>query len=150
MEFVNLFDSNLQDVGLEVVAYWITKYKVQKLNLESNLITDYGVRTLCKSLNNISHPIHVNLNHNLITTDGAELLHKVSHATFSLVGNCISPLLHSIDLPDSYFIDQKVHKLPQVLNSCMMAYEIHTTEGPLYIDEVYGPGTFDSFRKDYS
>lgn len=147
MPTVNLFDSNIQDTGLKLVAEWIVESQVQELNLESNFITDHGVKALYNALNKISRNIHVNLNHNLITVDGANLLQKVDHATFSLVGNCISPTIY---LPDSYFMNQDMHKLPQVLNSCMMAYEINKIEAPLYIDQVYGPGTFKSFKKAYS
>lgn len=151
MRVLDLTNSNLQDAGVELVSNWIVDSNVNELILETNLITDRGVQVLYEALIKMSREIHVNLNHNLITAVGAALLHQVKHATFTFTGNCISPLLHNENkLPDYMFMKQEVYKLPQVLLSCQMAFEISEEEAPVYIDFVYGPGTFDSFLKYYS
>ena len=147
---LDLSDSNLQDAGVQLVADWIVESNVKELNLESNLITDSGAYALYNKLKKHSRDIHINLNHNLITADGAALLHKIQNATFTFSGNCISPLtITKSTLPDWYFKNQDIFKLPQVLYSCQMAYEISEEEAPIYIDHVYGSGTFCSFLENY-
>ena len=74
-EIVNLSNRNLSDLAIQVVAYAIEKSKkVFSVNLADNGFTDAVCRDLCRMLS-VNHAlVFIDLSHNRIGNEGAELL----------------------------------------------------------------------------